>query len=187
MKNIYFIRHGEATHNVDFKLRGEEAYLDEKHINSVLTTKGINDAIYLKHNFININKIDLVLVSPLTRAIMTVLNIFDNKKIICIEDLREYPMGIHPVNKRKKKSELKSIYKDITFSEICEDDIYFNEGNKESINNLEKRINNLKYYIKKRDEQNIAIISHCSFISYFLYSDFKKILHCKPYVFNLFP
>lgn len=184
MKNIYFIRHGEATHNVDFKLRGDKAYFDEKHIDSILTDKGINDAIYFKNNFININEIDLVLVSPLTRTIMTALNIFDNKKIICIEDLREYPMGIHPVNKRKKKSKLKSIYKNINFSEINEDDIYFNDGNKESINNLKKRINNFKDYIKNRDEKNIAVVSHCSFISYFLYSNFKKIYHCQPYVFN---
>ena len=30
-KTVYFIRHGEATHNIAFDLIGEAAYFDEQH------------------------------------------------------------------------------------------------------------------------------------------------------------
>ena len=37
---LWCVRHGEATHNVDFAVRGEAAYVDPRHANSDLTPRG---------------------------------------------------------------------------------------------------------------------------------------------------
>ena len=68
MKNIYLIRHGKATHNYDFQLRGAEAYSDEINADSGLVEEGFNQANNLSNNieqFIKDNNIELVITSPL--------------------------------------------------------------------------------------------------------------------------
>lgn len=70
---IYIIRHGETDWNVEGRYAGR--------MNIPLNKKGIEQARKLKEKFKNI-KIDIVITSPLIRAIQTADEIVNNEKII---------------------------------------------------------------------------------------------------------
>ena len=118
-KNIYFIRHGTAIHNNLYKDIGYKAY--SKFRDTSLTYEGFIEADKLSKKWADIHKIDLVLVSPLTRTIQTCLTIFsENKnycnKIIALDCLLEYKQGGNEIcNYRLPKSILKKIYPNINF------------------------------------------------------------------------
>ena len=81
MINLYLIRHGEAQHNVLFKQHGMKTFFDQNYCDTKLTELGYNQAIRLGETWEEIDKIDLVLVSSLTRTLQTAQNIFKDKNI----------------------------------------------------------------------------------------------------------
>ena len=136
-------------------------------------------------------KIDLVLCSSLTRTLETARNIFSsiNVPIIALDIIKEFPQGLHTCNKRSDKKELIQQFPEIDFSEVVtEEDNLWNDRREETIDELDHRITSFNSFIKSRKEENIAIISHNSFIGQ--YKDKKiplmengdeEILHCYPY------
>ena len=42
----------------------------------------------------------------------------------------------------------------------------------------------MDYVLKSYNNKNIAVISHCQFLSEFLNKDFESIKHCYPYKIN---
>ena len=185
VKRIYCIRHGQATHNIDHKIRGDIAYIDPIHRDSKLVGKGIEEAEKLNKHLLNM-KFDIILVSPLTRTIQTCLlstNKID-KKILAIEEVREFSCRVHTPNNRKTKTELIKLYPEVDFSEIVyDDDIFWNDINEETLEELDIRINKFKEWIKKRPETNFVLFTHASFISRFLgHQKYQHIRHCDPYL-----
>jgi len=197
MVSLLLIRHGEATHNVDFDNKGEIAYCYPIHSDSKLTDTGIAQAsnIIIKEN------IDLILVSPLTRAITTCIfsniNIKINKtNCKSCEYIREFPSGKHYPNKRKSKTILSNTYRNIDFKDLLHDeDKIWKKDIEESLESLDKRIHKFielinQYYIYKRTNK-IVVFTHASFISRLLKlyanTDIKNvdIEHCKPYYVNV--
>ena len=75
-KTIYFIRHGTALHNINYETMGESAFTTTR--DTPLVEKGIGDAKLLNSTWKNKDKIELILVSPLTRTLETANIIFDN-------------------------------------------------------------------------------------------------------------
>lgn len=166
MKTIYFIRHGEATHNVDAIKMGDRAYYLERNRDSSLTPKGINQAC----NVQNID-VDIVITSPLTRTIQTSLNIFghDANNIKASDIIRECNYE-HVCNNRKPKSILQDTYKNIDFSDIHEEDIYFINGD-----NFD-RVKELDNFLEQLEHDKIAIVSHFSYLNdYFKYKQLGNI------------
>ena len=100
MINLYLIRHGESLHNVLFKQHGMKTFFDQNYYDTKLTELGYNQAIRLGETWEEIDKIDLVLVSSLTRTLQTAQNVFKDKniKIISLDCLKEYPQGIVLIN-----------------------------------------------------------------------------------------
>lgn len=176
MKIVYFIRHGEATHNVDFNKVGEIAYYQECNRDSKLTSNGIKQA----KNVI-VPEVDIVITSPLSRALATTYNIFGKYNIpIMASDIIRETNNSHVCNNRMKKSELESKYLSIDFSRLTENDDWWETGEtfcrKNALDNL---LNELEY-------ERIAIVSHGTFLQeYFwyknisaMYLDNCKILKC---------
>ena len=90
--NLYCIRHGEATHNVLYEKIGMKAFINNNYYDTKLTNKGFNQSIELGKNWEEKNKIELVIVSPLSRTLQTAINIFKdtNVKIVAYDFLKEY-------------------------------------------------------------------------------------------------
>tara|TARA_Y100000022_G_C13061347_1_gene289031 strand:- start:1 stop:600 length:600 start_codon:yes stop_codon:yes gene_type:complete len=194
-KNLFAIRHGEATHNVLFKKEGMKTFFDQNYYDTELTNKGFNQSIELGNNWDDKNKMDLVIVSPLYRTLQTANNIFKNVKvkIIALDCLKEYPQGLHTCNKRKTKKELEKIFPTIDFNYLdSNEDLMWSDTDSETIDELLRRINKMYDFIEKTDFKNIALVGHNSFIS--MIKDQKlnrnedgldELKHCFPYKINL--
>ena len=193
MKNIYCIRHGLALHNVLGQEIGSKAYFLEKCFDAPLVDKGILQAKELGKKWDNLDKIQKVLVSPLTRTLQTAENIFKDKiglKIIALDGIKEFPQGMETCNKRREKKELKVNFKNIDFSELDSDtDQMWREDRFETIEELEQRIEDFKNLLKKLDDENVAVVSHSSFLKQMLYGtigdDSNQLNHCHPYKFDI--
>tara|TARA_B100001093_G_C26434907_1_gene845586 strand:+ start:74 stop:745 length:672 start_codon:yes stop_codon:yes gene_type:complete len=188
-KNLALIRHGEAEHNVRFKYIGKEAYNEKQ--DTRLTMLGKNQADNLGIKWENKNKIDLVIVSPLSRALETATRIFKDMDIpmICLDSLTEYPQHSELCNKKRNKSELQKEYPLIDFLRITHETVKWNPKKKESIKELNDRVNFIKKWIFWRKEKNIAIVAHSSFLAQFMHGKIidedNQLEHCHPYTGNI--
>ncbi len=189
-KNLFLIRHGYSKHNLEFETIGWDAYLKKDNIDPPLVESGINQAIYLSNNWSDITNIDLIVISPLKRCLETAKYIFkksalkyNNIPIICHHSIREYPSGLHYCNHRSNKNYLTNNFKFVNFDLIeTEEDLYWKKTRLESLDELDIRINEFNEWLSTRKEKNIAIISHCSFISRYLFGgDIQELEHCFPY------
>ena len=190
MKTLHFIRHGISHHNVLFHNLGKRVFYDKRFYDTYLTSHGIEQAIILKNSWKKLNEIELVICSPLSRTIQTTNYIFSNSNIniIAHDLLKEFPQGLQTVNKRKEKNVLQKQFPTIDFSNVNDINTIWNPEREETIDELNKRIDEFKKYIQTRDEQNIAIVGHNSFIGQFINGKIpliengdKELLHCHPY------
>ena len=112
--------------------------------------KGILQAKELGKKWDNLDKIQKVFVSPLTRTLQTTENIFKDKiglKIIALDGIKEFPQGMETCNKRREKKELEMNFKNIDFSELDSDtDQMWREDRFETIEELEQRIEDFKNF-----------------------------------------
>lgn len=194
-KTLHLIRHGQAQHNKTFSKFGSNVFYSPKLTDTLLTREGIQEAKYLNKTWWDINKIDIVFTSPLYRACETTTHIFNNINvpIYCLEDLREYPIGQQYCNKRSTLNILKHDFPHIDFTNIkYNEDIYWDEYYTETLDELNKRIENVLCYLSNIPEQNIAIIGHSSFIGQLKDNKIRyiengdiELKYCYPYRFNL--
>ena len=195
MKNIYFIRHGLAQHNTQFKLYGKRAFYNPLYYDTKLIEEGHRQATNLGKSWNEIRNIDLVLTSPLMRCLQTTENIFKDidVPIIAIDIIKEFPQGLQTCNRRSDIDSLKPMFPKIDFSFIeHNEDILWNPQREETLDELNLRIETFNHFLNGRDEKNIAIVSHSSFIGQ--YKDKKialiengdtELIHCYPYKINL--
>ena len=81
-------------------------------------------------------------------------------------------------------------FKNIDFSELDSDtDQMWREDRFETIEELEQRIEDFKNLLKKLDDENVAVVSHSSFLKQMLYGtigdDSNQLNHCDPYKFDI--
>tara|TARA_B100001559_G_C16388742_1_gene570141 strand:- start:1 stop:594 length:594 start_codon:yes stop_codon:yes gene_type:complete len=195
MKSLFLIRHGIAQHNILFQNIGKKIFYDPRYYDTRLTPQGHEQSLLLGSTWDKLHTIDLVLCSSLYRSLETAENIFlnTNTNILALDCLKEFPQGLQTCNKRSPKSELIQRFHKINFSHInTENDELWNDHKEESIDSLNQRIQELNDFIKGRKENNIAIISHNSFIGQYknnkinlIENGDKELLHCSPYEFQL--
>lgn len=193
-KNIFLIRHGYALHNKLYKEIGNRAFTE--YLDTPLLPEGERQAKEFGKRFHNIN-IDIVIVSPLTRTLDTCKWIFSEKvktkeiPFVVLDNLIEYPTGGNEIcNKRKPAVDLSSNY-DYDFSNI-QNELFWPEE-KETKEQLSFRCEQLKEYIKELPYKNIAVVSHSSFLKYFMNgtldeedeSEEESLKHCYPYYYML--
>lgn len=136
---IYIVRHGQTNDNVIGRYSSKNTELNEK---------GIEQAINIREKLKDI-KFDIVISSPLKRAIKTA-EIICNNKIIKDERISERNNG---ELEGKLKTEIKE---KINFNDPKE-----KRYNIENINNFRKRINNFFQEITRNYKgKNILIVTH---------------------------
>ena len=167
-KYLYLIRNGHSLHNCLYSKNGIQAFYSSRVIDAPLTKIGINQAHQLKQEMKD-KKVDLVLVSPLQRALKTANIAFHDRKvpIISKEYLREYPMGGQICNMRSNIEDMKDVYPAIDFSSIRSNKDIFWRKRGETLHNLMVRALTIEKYILQRPEKHIVVLGHESFISQF--------------------
>lgn len=154
-KIIHLVRHGQATHN---KARDDNptlnVYTDEAYFDAPLTALGWKQALYLREHIANTNSIkpQLVVTSPLSRAIQTAIAVFGSgnslrpsesqfnalmldhvcpkRPSISAEGCPKFQaiewcrecIGEHPCDRRRPVSQLQSQYPAIDFSDMVNDE-----------------------------------------------------------------
>ena len=171
-----------------FKNIGENAHRLPECIDSYLLKEGIQDAVNLNLNESDkLNSVELVLVSPLTRALQTTELGFMGlikpiKPIKVMEILKEWPNGLNTPNQRKKKSELERRFNRFNFDEVrTEEDVTWNKEREETMGELRERIEEFEKYVKNRKEEKICIIGHTSFLSNMIWGEEREMKHCHIY------
>jgi len=193
-KTLYCIRHGTALHNINFPKIGRRAYTEFR--DTPLVDFGHLESITLGQEWRDINKIELVVVSPLTRTLQTAQNIFNSKPhipILAIDCIKEYPQSEETCNYRQMRSILQKQFPSVDFTNITEDeDTAFQEAKRADNIELEllhKRIDTFKKWIASRSENHIAVVSHSSFLGEMLFGKIgdenNELFHCYPYVYKL--
>ena len=190
---LYMIRHGKALHNELYDIIGVHAFRAPEVIDSPLTNVGHQQAQALAETIRDKN-IELVLVSPLMRALQTAHGIFKDTDIPIrsLECLREYPIGEDTCNQRSDISLLKVRFPKIDFSKIeIDEDISWTET-RETRESLQKRVDEAKRYIKTLPETKIAIVSHNGFIGQlkdrhisYMENGEQDLKHCEPYEYKM--
>ena len=183
-KTLYCIRHGYSYHNKLFWDIGRRAYVEFR--DTPLLEKGFCEAKLLNKTWQELPKIELVLVSPLTRTLQTAEFIFRNRNIpmIAKDFLLDFPLGGDELcNYRKEIDDLRYIYPYVNF-EIM-DNKYNWKPNRETVLDLNNRIEDMLSWIGNRREQHIAIVSHSSYLGQFkdrkIGDETNELKHCFPY------
>jgi broad specificity phosphatase PhoE len=192
-KILYCIRHGRAMHNILYKTMGSQAYY--KFRDTPLTNEGLLDAINLNKVWKEKNKIELIVVSPLSRTLRTCDIIFKNSNIpvTVLDELKEYPQSGQIVNHRQNKTILKKLYPEFDFSNIISNkDCNWSEKELSKNLNIERLTNQItefKKWIKRRPENNIAVVGHSSYLNMmingFVDNETTELKHCYPYLYKL--
>ena len=187
-KTIYCIRHGYALHNKLFWDIGRRAYNEYR--DTPLLEEGYEQAKNLSSSWNELKNVELVVVSPCHRTLETACFVFKNKNIpfIAKDFLIEYPIGGYEnCNRRKDISDLKYKYPFINF-EITDNVLNWSKR-KETILELENRIEEMVCWIGKRKENHIAIVTHSSFLGQFkdkkIGDEKYELKHCYPYKIKL--
>ena len=138
----------------------------------------------------DIDKVELILVSPLTRTLDTAKLIFQHHKapVIALDYLMEHPQAEEICNLRASKEELSLRYPNFDFSNLSDNSkIYWKDelNYEKEIVQLNKRIEDFKSYVKNRSEKKIAVVSHSSFLGQMMFNKIEdpsnELLHCFPY------
>ena len=195
-KNLYLIRHGHSLHNELFNKIGVKAFRIPLTIDSPLTNEGHLQSIELGNTWPKKREIELVLVSPLTRTLDTAMNIFGDTDIPMVSEdfLREYPIGEDTCNKRSSLTHLKNKYPRVEFNLVSDGDTLWTQDYRETIDELEQRLDQMVKYLQKRKEKNIAIVGHSSYFGQFKDNHIgykengdEELKHCYPYEYILTP
>ena len=193
-KNLYLIRHGHSLHNELYHKIGVEAFRIPLTIDSPLTNEGHIQSIELGHSWQKKYEIELILVSPLTRTLETCMNIFGDTDIPIMshEFLREYPIGEDTCNKRSSLIHLKNKFPKIEFHLESDQDTLWTPDSRETVDELEQRLDEMIKFLQKRKEKNIAIVGHSSYFGQFkdnhigyMENGDEELKHCYPYEYIL--
>ena len=193
-KTLYLIRHGQALHNINFIKYGSNTYYNKINLDAPLTHTGIEQALDCASSWNLKNDIEAVVTSSLTRTLQTTQFIFGktpNIPVLVLDELKEFPQGLHTTNKRQSLSTLKENFS-FDFSKIRhENDLMWSPVLEENEKELEMRVLLSKKIIKKLPYNNIAVVSHSSFLHYFISQELEKpesygsLPHCEPILFHL--
>ena len=164
-KEVYLIRHGQSEANVALDLDNPNFYYDAQ-----LTFLGKQQAEDTQKKLKNID-FDLLLCSPLTRALQTFSIIFPNlsQEAVILPFVREHSLCSSEVGRQPLI--LAKEFPDFKFNNLKKfwwnNNIYIEEKKIiiESMDDLDKRVLIFKKWIHERSEKRIALVSHGTFIS----------------------
>jgi broad specificity phosphatase PhoE len=183
VKIIHFQRHGQGYHNLlgdvwrelqvpidmDFRNVRENPFLRAEILDSPLTETGRQQCVAQRAEA-SLLQPQLVVVSPLQRAIQTALLSFSHHRNDAIpwmahEGCRE-ELGLLVCNKRRALSEIQQDFPHIDFSFVdSEDDTLFHDDRREtSVEKSERVYSFLVEYIRNRPETEIAVVTHSAWL-----------------------
>jgi len=169
-KIVHLVRHAQGTHNLAVLNLGgvdggpEEEYKNWAWHDARLTELGREQASKLRPTMLA-HRLDVVLVSPLSRAIQTALLAIPYRQPFVVEDDVRERIGTHPCDKRRSRAELKADFPEVDVSPLAteEDDKWSPE--REPMADLVARSERVLHTLKNRPETHIGITTHNDFLT----------------------
>ena len=163
------MRHGQATHNVakDNHTGPGNPYLDPALTDAPLSPLGKEQAAALREATAAL-PIEVVLVSPLVRAVETACLAFSTQlergvPFVAVELCREQ-IGQNMCDSRRPKSIAAAAFPKVDFGAIEEEDVLFSPE-RETLVAMCQRAGRLLEALRQRPEQAIAVVTHSSFLA----------------------
>jgi len=178
---LYFVRHGHGAHNQAEDEVGSDVWENfeakkDKYEDPALTATGIGQARQL-HDAVKLAvrtggfTPELILVSPLTRAIETARISFESLwqtlPVYSLEWVRE-TNGKNTCDRRRTLTALRALHPHIHFVQsefVADADVLWRADWRESNDEVQARSRRVLNWIWSREEQHIVIVSHAGFIS----------------------
>lgn len=163
-RRIIYIRHGHAEHN-QYIEKGDWGQVHKLRDPS-LTEKGKEQASKLAEKLYH-EKIDIVLTSPMRRALETTHTVFNDRNLAIepIQAITEYG-GTGTWDWGSPKSVLSGLFPSTDFGSLSED--WWLSTQNETWDNLRKRVQSFKEHLSQRTEHTIVVVSHGTFLSQLL-------------------
>ena len=168
-KWVYFIRHSEALVNAAGRVfpkddpRKKAVRMDMKYLDSPLSEKGLAEAKGMRAKA---PQVDLVVASPLTRALQTATAVFgcdtDGPPLVALEELREFcGKQFQPCDSRRAPQELQLEFPHVDFSHVPPGgDSLLGPNKVESVESVDQRIYRFFEWLRISEHQNIGCIAH---------------------------
>jgi broad specificity phosphatase PhoE len=161
--DFYLIRHGQSTFNVYF----EETGVDPLHFDARLSSEGERQVANARQAAKNLRP-DLVVTSPLTRALQTAVGLFAGEPVpIVVESLHRERLG-NSCDVGRKPSELVDEFPALTFDHL--EETWWHDGAKddrgvpvEPDHLLVQRLSAFSRWIESRPERTVVIVGHGTF------------------------
>jgi broad specificity phosphatase PhoE len=163
LKSIILIRHGQSTFNAHYEATGE----DPGHIDARLTERGERQAEEAR-TLLASEPIDLVITSPLTRAIQTGQSIFGHRDLPFHITCRHRERLESSCDVGRAPSALKSDFPHLKFDHLDETWWHHVPGEKgpfttEPLNVFQDRVATFRDWLRAHDSQRIAVVGHGTF------------------------
>ncbi|XP_025014027.2 phosphoglycerate mutase-like protein 1 isoform X2 [Ricinus communis] len=176
-KILHLVRHAQGTHNVAGE-KDHDALFSPEFFDAQLSPLGLQQVVNLRNRIQDsglLKKIDLVITSPLSRAMQTAIEVFGHEKsglkcppITAVELCRER-FGAHPCDKRRTIIEAQSLFPQIDFSLIeSDEDNLWKADVREPDEEVAARGLKFMSWLKTRQEVEIAIVTHNRFLQHTL-------------------
>jgi len=176
-KRVHFVRHAESMCNAAGAVypkgdpRRKKVFQDPQYLDAPLSPHGLDQCAQLKSTIDALPKVQLVVSSPLTRALQTAFGIYSCGKgedvpLVVLEALREFNSSVfHPCDARRRREELELDFPGANFSGVPEGgDMLLGPGLVESAEIVDNRIHWFLAWICMRPERSIAVVSHGAFL-----------------------
>lgn len=170
LKRVSLIRHAQGTHNLAVMNSGgvdgglEEEYKNWAWYDARLTELGLQQSAALRPTVEQLMPLDLVFVSPLSRAIQTGLAAIPPGPKFVVEELVRERNGTHPCDKRRPKAELAKDFPSVDFAPLRaeEDDTW--QPEREPWAQLVGRATAFLKRVSETPAKNIAVVTHNDFL-----------------------
>ena len=182
-KTLFLIRHGQSIANRDY---------DESinYRDAGLTEQGIAQAKALQKE-LELAQLDLVVVSPLTRALQTCQNALPpsySGPILVLPDIAEVCSSYYSCG--QKRSVVQPKFPDtFDWTNVPMDDIWwwqYDHKHRGETNEYQmKRIENFRKFIKERPEKRIAVFSHGDYLYEFLEGKRSYLANCQVTTYKI--
>ncbi|GAM24496.1 hypothetical protein SAMD00019534_076710, partial [Acytostelium subglobosum LB1] len=195
-KRIYLIRHGQSTFNAAYQLHKKDPFL----FDAMLTELGEQQANSLADHVAKLTDIELVVSSPLSRALDTTRRGFS--KAIKERALKVEVITLHSEyvqtsdDTGRERSIVQKEFPDFDLSHIQERWWYLPEelkhdmsidtqeyfktiGYKENLDQLQARMDEFKAWLMARQENTIAVVGHSEFFYYLMEKKLPYFKNCQ--------
>lgn len=174
-KIVHLIRHAQGQHNAAVSATGsEEEYKNWAWHDSRLTDIGVGQASALRPTMEK-HTIDVVFVSPLSRAIKTGLLAIPEGPPFIVEDLLRERIGTHPCDKRRSRAEIKADFPSVDVSTLeYEEDEKWSEA-REPWADVSARAEAVLEKLRARAEARIAVVTHNDFLTALLHESALRV------------